>query len=159
RCYAEGPPGDRTAPQTPLEGIIVRACPSRSSVRTEITEEIRKLRSDGLEPGGIAVLSLRGEREPESIVRAPKLDGGPIVMADDTMAEAHAVVDTFLRFKGLERPAIIITDVHLALDKEDYARRMYIALTRATATVRIVDYRQSLLRDPVLSRWIPDSES
>src|SRR5262249_55047492 len=121
------------------------------------SEEIRKLRSDGLEPGGIAVLSLRGEREPESIVRAPKLDVGTVVKADDKAAESHVVVETFLRFKGLERPAIIITDVHLALDKEDYARRMYIALTRATATVRIVDSRQSLLRDPLLSGLIPDS--
>ena len=38
---------------------------------------------------------------------------------------------------GLERRVMIITDVHLALEKTDYAKRMYIALTRALATVCI----------------------
>ena len=61
-------------------------------------------------------------------------------------------METFLRFKGLERPAIIITDVHLAIEKTDYAKRMYIALTRALATVCIIDSRDALLRDPILRR-------
>ncbi len=56
------------------------------------------------------------------------------------------VAETFLRFKGLERPAIIVTDLHLARDRV----RMYIALTRALSTVRIVDTRDSFVHDPVL---------
>ncbi len=60
------------------------------------------------------------------------------------------VAETFLRFKGLERPAIIITDLSLAISKPDYKKRMYIALTRALSTVRIVDTRNSVSCDPFL---------
>ena len=157
RCYAGESPGEGYRQQALQTGIIgVRACPSRSSVQTKIEKEIDKFLAEGLKPGEIAVLSLRG-RETESIVRSPKLGDHRIVKADEPSAESHVVAETFLRFKGLERPAIIITDVHLALDKEDYPKRMYIALTPTLATVRIVDDRQSLLRDQVLSRWIQDS--
>jgi hypothetical protein len=34
-----------------------------------------------------------------------------IVKADDLAAEHEIVDDTFLRFKGLERPAVIVTDL------------------------------------------------
>jgi DNA helicase IV len=60
------------------------------------------------------------------------------------------VAEIFLRFKGLERPAIIIIDISLALDEPDYQKRMYIALTRALSTARIIDTGDSLLRDPFL---------
>jgi DNA helicase IV len=72
------------------------------------------------------------------------------VRAHDAEAGTNVVAETFLRFKGLERPAIIITDISLALDKPDYQKRMYIALTRALSTARIIDTRDSLLCDPFL---------
>jgi hypothetical protein len=51
----------------------------------------------------------------------------------------------------LERSAIIITDVSLAIDKADYWKRMYIALTRALSAVRIIDAGDSISRDPILA--------
>jgi hypothetical protein len=54
------------------------------------------------------------------------------------------VADTFLRFKGLERPAVVITDLHLV--KGATAVRMHIALTRALDTARVVASRDALAR-------------
>jgi hypothetical protein len=34
-----------------------------------------------------------------------------LVKADDSAAESEIAEDTFLRFKGLERPALIVTDL------------------------------------------------
>ena len=95
-----------------------------------IALEISKLLGDGLQPGQIAILSLRGAAETESIVNLERFGIHRVVPAVDPEVKSHVVVETFLRFKGLERPAIIITDVHLAIEKTDYAKRMYIALTR-----------------------------
>ena len=71
-----------------------------------------------------------------------------LVKVDDPAAENEIVDDTFLRFKGLERPAVIVTDLHLI--KEPRNVRMYIALTRALTAVRIVAPLPSIQADPVL---------
>jgi hypothetical protein len=55
----------------------------------------------------------------------------------------HIVADTFLRFKGLERPAIIVTDLRLVTDRADV--RMHIALTRALDVVRLVAAKEDLV--------------
>jgi hypothetical protein len=116
----------------------------------QIGHEIGRLLGSGLEPSDVAVLSLRGAAESESIVHRERIGTHRVVRAHDPDAALNAVVETFLRFKGLERPAIIITDISLALDKPDYQKRMYIALTRALSTARIIDTRDSLLGDPLL---------
>ena len=140
------------APET--NPVAVRPCPSPSSVPERIALEISKLLGDGLQPEQIAILSLRGAAETGSIVNLEKLGIHRVVRAVDPEGKSHVVVETFLRFKGLERPAIIITDVHLAIEKTDYAKRMYIALTRALATVCIIDSRDALLRDPILRPFV-----
>lgn len=53
------------------------------------------------------------------------------VKPDSPQASSSVVVETFLRFKGLERPFVIITELggkHVT----HYETRMHIALTRAT---------------------------
>ena len=65
-------------------------------------------------------------------------------------AGAHIMTETFLRCNGVERPGVLVTAIRHALEKPDYRRRMYIALTRALSTVRIVESREDLLRDPIL---------
>ena len=153
KCYVRSQPDpDAFADVPERNAVTVRPCPSRSSVPERIALEISKLLGDGLQPGQIAILSLRGAAETGSIVNLEKLGIHRVVPAVDPESKSHVVVETFLRFKGLERPAIIITDVHLAIEKTDYAKRMYIALTRALATVCIIDNRDALLRDPILRR-------
>ena len=59
-----------------------------------------------------------------------------VVRADDPALVDHIVADTFLRFKGLERPAVIVTDVHLV--EGEVGVRWFIALTRALAVGVVV---------------------
>lgn len=117
----------------------------------EIGYEIDQLLGSGLEPSDIAVLSLRGATASESVVHRERIGTHRVVRAHDPDAGSHVVAETFLRFKGLERPAIIITDLKLALDKPDYRKRMYIALTRTLSTARIIDTRDALRGDPLLA--------
>jgi hypothetical protein len=73
-----------------------------------------------------------------------------VARADAPDASEHVVADTFLRFKGLERPFVIVTDlVHGEGMKCDV--RMHIALTRATAAVLVVCDEEDLGRDPRLA--------
>lgn len=130
--------------------LSLRSCPGPGAVLDQISYEIDRLEGSGLGASDIAVLSLRGAGELGSIVHHNRIGTHRLVRADHPDASSNVVVETFLRFKGLERPAIIITDVGLALDKPDYARRMYIALTRSLSTVRIIDAAAYLSRDPIL---------
>ncbi len=110
-------------------------CPSESSINAKIENEIRKLLSRGFLPGEIAVLSLRG-RSADGVAVQDKIGSFPVVRADSPDIDENIVVDTFLRFKGLERPAIIVTDLRLVEDRFDV--RMHIALSRALDVVRVV---------------------
>jgi hypothetical protein len=121
-------------------GII--AAPSRSAVLGKIENEICKLRSEGFAPGDISVISLRGQTAEEGIGRREKIGDIPVVRAHDPAMVDHIVADTFLRFKGLERPAIIVTDLRLVTDRADV--RMHIALTRALDVVRLVAAKEDL---------------
>lgn len=132
------------------DAIAIRPCPGAGTVVERIAIEIDKLKGSGLDPADIAVLSLRGAAEPESIIHRTRFGTHSIVRAHDDEAPTNIVAETFLRFKGLERAAIIVTDVGLALDKPDFSKRMYIALTRALSTVRIIDTGEALHRDPIL---------
>ena len=60
-----------------------------------------------------------------------------VVRADDAGLVDHVVADTFLRFKGLERPAVIVVDGHL-VEGEDVGVRWFIAMTRALGVCCVV---------------------
>ncbi|MGD0088307.1 MAG: hypothetical protein ABSE73_00110 [Planctomycetota bacterium] len=122
--------------------IGVVACPSASAERGKVAQEIEKLHSEGLALSDIAVVSLRGQTPPESIVNAGRLGNHLVVRADAESIESSIVAETFLRYKGLERPAIIVTD--LGLVKDRLGVRMHIALTRALDFVRIVAPKEAL---------------
>ncbi len=62
------------------------------------------------------------------------------------------VVDTFLRFKGLERPLVIVTEL-AGKNVTHYATRMHIALTRATVGAVIVAEEEMATKDEGL-RWL-----
>jgi hypothetical protein len=71
-------------------------------------------------------------------------------MATDPDARNHIVCDSFLRFKGLERPAVIVTDLRYVSDK--YSVRMNIAASRALSVLRIVGAEQEIEKDALLKR-------
>jgi len=150
-CYlGEEPDSGILSACTEQRVVAVRPCAGSGAVLEQIGFEIDRLLASGLETSDIAVLSLRGAAEPGSIVHQQLIGTHQVVRADDPRAGSSVVVETFLRFKGLERPAVIITDVGLALNKPDYTKRMYIALTRALSVVRIIDTRPVLIQDQIL---------
>ncbi len=112
--------------------------PSETAVIAKIENEIRKLFSAGFKPADIAILSLRGQTASGGIARRDRIGDIQAVRADDPAMTENVVADTFLRFKGLERPAIIITDQRLVDNRADV--RLHIALTRATDVARIVTF-------------------
>jgi hypothetical protein len=151
-CYSGEIAQPQVLRQAVEQGVIgIKPCPTVASVPGQLAIELDKLCGSGFDPADIAILSLRGGAQPGSIVHSDRIGAHRIVRAQDPEAGSNIVAETFLRFKGLERPAIIITDLHLALDRENFNKRMYIALTRALSTVRVIDTRDSLLRDPVIS--------
>ena len=117
--------------------IRITRCPSRSSVTDKVALEVDKLLGEKLVPGDVAVLSVGGRTHEDSVLRPGQVGRHKLVPATDAELESHVVGETFLRFKGLERPAIIVTDLHL-LEPADRGVRLHIALTRALAAVRVV---------------------
>ena len=132
--------------------LAVVPCPSESSVPDKVAVELDKLRGEGLRKADIAVVSLRGLTADDAVIRKDRLGCHAMVRANDASLEDNIVADTFLRFKGLERPAIVVTDLRLVQDRR--AQRMHIALTRAMLTARVVAPKEVLLEDPVLSKLL-----
>ncbi|MFW5920868.1 MAG: NERD domain-containing protein, partial [Polyangiales bacterium] len=81
--------------------------PGQDDVRGWVATEIDKLLSEGLRPEDIAIVSVRGQTAEDAVIRRDKLGRHPLVSADDDAMDRNVVAETFLRFKGLERPAVI----------------------------------------------------
>ena len=130
------------------EGVIRVITSSEARLQKQIGKEINRLLSERLRPEQIAVLSLRGRAESQSVVHAPKLGDHVPVPATDPEAGSRLVCDTFLRFKGLERPAVIVTDLRLVGGQ--YEKRMHIAVSRAVSLLRIVGAEREIRNDSLL---------
>src|SRR5262249_61187951 len=116
--------------------IRIDACPA-GAVTGRVAREIDRLRLGGLAAGDIAVVSLRGRDAARAVLGRSHLGTHAVVPADDPGIADAVVCDTFLRFKGLERPAVIVTDLGgVATRKREV--RLYIALTRALDLLRVV---------------------
>jgi hypothetical protein len=149
RAYGGGqdlaPPPVREAVEQRV--LCVVACPSEASVVQKVVAEVQRLRGEGFELRDIAIISLRGRRNTQ-LLSELKIPGVVVARADDERADELLVADTFLRFKGLERKAVIVVDLPKDLEQRD--KRMHIALTRATATARVVAWRDAIEADSVL---------
>jgi hypothetical protein len=114
-----------------------------------VRHELGELRKLGVDESDVVLLSLSGQTRSQ-LAGLDKLGSHKLCRADDPDAGKHCVADTFLRFKGLERPCLILTELGEPGMKQ-YDRRMYIALTRATASVVIVARREAIDRDARLA--------
>ena len=132
------------------EGIIKIRKSEEGQVHRDVGNEICDLLREGFERKDIAVISLRGMMLSENIMYEEELGGQRIVKATDEDAYDNIVCDTFLRFKGLERPAVIVTDLRFVSD--NYGVRMNIALTRAMGVVRIVGAEREIEKDEILNK-------
>lgn len=111
--------------------------PGASSVPDKVGEEIDRLLSGGLKPGDIGVVSLRGRTAKDAIFTRDRIGQHTFVSADHPEMEERVVADSFMRWKGLERPAIIVTDLQDG-ERSQLGMRMYVALTRALVCARLV---------------------
>lgn len=123
--------------------IGVATAPSSSSVSDKIGAEVDRLLSGGLDVGQIGIVSLRGQLAEGSVPSRTQVGRHPIVRADDPAMETSLVADTFLRWKGLERPAIIVVDLPDG-ELSQLAVRQNVAVTRAMAFVRFVGTPSSI---------------
>ena len=132
------------------DGTIKIIRSNQSNVHENVGIEINDLLKEGFELSDIAVISLRGMMLEENIMHLEKLGGQTIVKATGLDAYNNIVCDTFLRFKGLERPAVIVTDLRYVVDK--YETRMNMAVSRALSVLRIVGVESELNKDPILQK-------
>lgn len=94
------------------------------------------------------MLSLGGQLKTELCAR-DRIGQTPVRRADAPDAGDHVVADTFLRFKGLERPLVLV--VELDRGKHRYDVRMHVALTRATVRCLVLATREALEADAKLA--------
>lgn len=95
-----------------------------------------------------AILSLAGQTK-STLFHTERLGSHKLVHADSAEAHQHTVVDTFLRFKGLERPFVFVTELAGA-HVTNFATRMHIAATRATVGVVVFAPQELVEADPRL---------
>ncbi len=96
-----------------LLAIFLRIGVAGKSAVELAREQVEALLRDGFAPSDIAIVSLRGQTNPGSLFHLGKLGRHTLVHADDPQMSDHIVADTFLRFKGLERPAVLVTDLRM----------------------------------------------
>ena len=139
-------------PAHELRRVVVPAGKATDRVRHEVDSLVK----DGARPGDIAVITLGGQLRSE-LFEKEALGSRRVVHADAPDADAHVVVDTFLRFKGLERPWIVLTE--LEEGQHQYEARMRMALTRATAGLTVIYTEAMLARDPRLALLSPGAST
>ncbi len=132
----------------PIDALRVVVVPSASAVAEKVANEIQKALGGGADRRDIAVLSLAGQTRTQLCAGA-RIGGHAVVRADDAEANAGVIADTFLRFKGLERPWVIVSELALGLSRYDV--RMHVALTRATVGCVVVATRAEVDGDVRLS--------
>ncbi len=134
--------------QPPPDVVRVVRCDD-AELLERTRHEVETLLKNGAKPEQIVIVSLSGQTR-SALFALPKLGSVPLVHADAPDAGRHVVVETFLRFKGLERPFVIIAELggkHVT----HYETRMHIALTRATVQAIVLAAPATLDHDHALS--------
>jgi hypothetical protein len=129
----------------PEQLVVIEAPPEHRA--TVVGALAQTFLEQGCAPRDVVMLSLAGVSRSE-IARADSVGEVPVVRADDARAAEQVIADTFLRFKGLERPYVILTE--LGAQSERYAARLHIALSRATVSAIVVATPEELAADPRL---------
>jgi hypothetical protein len=138
RRYLGEPSDEALVRKAVLDGTLgLVPCEDPARVAACVGAEIDRLYSQGVKPGDVGVVSLRGQNARDAVHHAPSLGRHAFVGAGSDGMEDRLVADTFLRWKGLERPVILVADVGAA-DRERFGTRMHIALTRALTAARVV---------------------
>ncbi len=121
--------GVAAASVEPVDELRVVTVARPQDLEKAVGMEVAKALAQGLRRQDIVVLSLGGQQRTQLCAR-DNIAGHAVVRADAPNSAESLVADTFLRFKGLERPWVIVTE--LGLGQERYDVRMFTAVTRAT---------------------------
>jgi len=130
------------------EDVIRIVSSSEEKLLSHVENEIERLIKSGLEPHDIVIISVRGRSEKENIMHRKKIGARRIVPATDADSDSEIICDTFLRFKGLQRPAVIVTDLRLVSSL--YEKRMHMAISRTQSLLRIVGRESEIINDSTL---------
>ncbi len=76
--------------------------------------------------------------------------GCEVARATALAGRDRVICDTFLRYKGLERPVVIIADIKTEVER--YAVLMNIAVSRAFGALRVAVPGSELEKDGILKR-------
>jgi hypothetical protein len=135
-AYADCFATDTVPAERPRSDEVKLAVASPEETRDRVRRLVDELRQQGARPQDIAIITLAGQTRSE-LFKLQALGRHTLVHGDSPVAGENVVVETFLRFKGLERPFVIVCETwgsHLTR----FPTRMYIALTRATVAATIV---------------------
>jgi hypothetical protein len=119
----------------PAQVLKLVAC-ADDQVLERTRHEVETLLRQGARPEQIVILSLSGQTR-SKLFGLKKLGSTTLTHADSPEAGRSVVVETFLRFKGLERPFVVVTELG-GTHVTHYETRMHIALTRATVQAVVV---------------------
>lgn len=168
-------PGDLTVncrnpePTVELVGQFIRIYPPYSDVlrkdvkvapefklvssqpRKDLVSVLDALEAKGVDPRDIAVLSLSRSDESLAATVEDRRWSGRLKNVGDYLGRKDVLATSVYRFKGLERPIIVLTDTHAA-DPEKNPEPWYVGLTRSTLeTIVLVDRTtQDLLAELIL---------
>lgn len=145
--YLASPPEGAGAGDDGAPVALVEATADR--LERSVAHQLSELRRGGAEPGEIAVVTLAGQTLSEVWGR-DRIGSHPVCRADDAAVGDAIACDTFLRFKGLERPYVILTELASGRGSR-YDTRMHIAATRATVRLIIVCTPEAVEADPRLA--------
>lgn len=135
-AFALGYVDESQASKRPDSSVLRLSVARDGDVLERVRHELDVLRKEGARPEDIAVLSLAG-REKSKLVGLDRIGSHRVALADAAEAPERTIVDTFLRFKGLDRPIVVIAELVQGATMR-YETRMHIALTRATVSAVIV---------------------
>jgi hypothetical protein len=119
---------------------------AQETLADRVKLEVQRALRDGAKPEHIAVLTLKGQTK-SALLKEARFGDVTVTRADAADADERVIVDTFLRFKGLERPYVIVTE--LGADR-NYDVRMHVALTRATLQAVVIATEAEIAADPRL---------
>ncbi|MBC7171389.1 MAG: ATP-binding domain-containing protein, partial [Polyangiaceae bacterium] len=110
---------------------VERVAGGPDAVADGVRRALKWLVQRKVEARDIAVLSLASTRRMTPLPVGEDLAGLPTARADDEAAPDAVVIDTVIRFKGLERPWVVLIDLDETASPEGKTRA-FIGITRAT---------------------------
>lgn len=117
------------------EDVMSLSCSKTSRLR-KLKTTLEMLWADGYCAGDVAVLFLKTEEIPKKSLPSLLNDVGWTSARENDSKKL--VISTVLRYSGLERPVVVLVDVHRGLKMRRLKPFLYVAMTRAMVKLIII---------------------